>query len=145
THDFASGDVLVFNVYFKQTGPNPVQKVETARWLYIEPDTESSTQARIVSDFLSRLRTEKQKAPLTQPPTMTVGDHQWVSAFNNVGGVNRRATPDDLTALREGKLIAYVVVQMTYLDRGVPHHLHKCHWLQPPASPPGGVAQLRAF
>lgn len=137
--DFRVGDQFSFDVYYKATGPNAVELVSMARALYIEPDYKSETQEAMISFFIDESNKEK-KASHSPPKlqTMTPAEESWMTiyAFTPQKGY-RIVTQDDLGKLRIGTEVAFLIVEVTYKDRGVVHHQRKCEWLQPPALQPG--------
>jgi len=138
------GDQLAFNYYWKASGPNPVTMLNSVRWLYLEPDVGEETQEQMIADFKMKIR-KAQKEPLfrSQPPNILNPADQ--SVFNTVfawtdDSKNYKAylvTQSDLDALHMGKKIAFVMVEIMYLDNNELHHLRACQYLQPPATFPG--------
>ena len=131
------GDRLSFNVFTRNKGPNELQGVIDALWLYLETDYEYSTQARLLADFQRRIRDSSSAHPAI-PRSLEPGDGHFVSAFawDETNNPNYLQQPD-LDALHAGTKICFVVVQVSYNDNGVTHHLRRCEWLKPPASHPG--------
>ena len=133
---FFVGDDLAFNQNYKALGPNPVDVTETARWLYIKPKHDLATQKEVIEDFDRVLQVAHSKQP-DEPSTMMPGDGRFLSAYAVIGTEHWKVTQRDLDRLRSGDEIAFVIVQITYKDNAVLHHLRRCTFLQPPAEPPG--------
>lgn len=96
--------------------------------LYIEPDYKSETQEAMIPFFIDEVNKEK-KASHSPPKlqTMTPAEESWMTiyAFTPQKGY-RIVTQDDLGKLRIGTEVAFLIVEVTYKDRGVVHHQRKC-------------------
>jgi hypothetical protein len=134
--NFVVGDDLAFNQYFKAVGPNPVDAVEIARFLETKPTFDPQTQHEVIDDFMKVLDAAKGQ-PHLAPTTLMPGETRFLTAYATSGTGHRKITQSDLQKLRSGEDIAFVLVQITYKDNGVLHHLRRCVFLQPPAEPPG--------
>jgi hypothetical protein len=131
------GQVLQFNIHFKQQGPNPVELVSESRWLYVEADYESSTQKALIDDFEERLAKEERRQPSIGSSTVMPGDQRFFTAFGrNEDGSPITISPMHLDDLMTGKEILFVIAQLIYRDAGKEHHLRRCMYLQPPANTP---------
>jgi len=128
------GEILGFNVYWKTTGPDPIEVVRSARGLYIEPDTAPKTQESLIAAFKAAISHENK----LKPSTMMPGDARWSTAVA-VTAENKplTVTAEDLARLRDGTEFPFVIAEVTYKDHGVVHHARWCQWLQPPPDPPG--------
>ena len=133
------GEPLGFNVAYKQVGPNPVEVTEIAKWIFLEPDYEASTQEQLITDFKKRMQVERaQGKGFKESATYEQGKTAWDTTVARTSDLHiRLATKDDLEALQAGTQIAFVVWQITYKDNDKPHHARLCYWLQPPAAYPG--------
>ena len=137
--NFQVGDPIVFNYYFKATGPNPVQLKGIASWMYLEPDSSLETQRQIIVDFKKNVDLERKQHPITtEAGTLMPGDNRFSSVYAATEDRRRRlVAPNDLDAFRAGTEIAFVLIEFSYTDNGKPHHLRTCKFLQPPATAPG--------
>jgi hypothetical protein len=138
--DFKPGDPLGFNVYFKVTGPNATQMVNTALEAFIEPDYSPNTQSKVASKFISRVKREIKALEPSPNATMNPGDRHFATAFafaSPDSKEHRVLTQQDLDDLHAGRSVAFVVMQITYKDGGKTHHLRQLVFLQPPAAPTG--------
>jgi hypothetical protein len=135
----AVGESISFNLYYKQQGPNSVDLVETARWLYVKESYQLPTQKEVISDFEHKLKTtDPSIKPRRSVSTLMPGETRFFSASAVTEQTSTRvATQTDLDNLRMGNEVIFIVIQMTYLDAGKKHHLRRCLYLQLPASPPG--------
>lgn len=136
--DFRVGDDLAFNVYYKHTGPNPVEVINISRALYTEPDRNDDTQNALIADFEGVMREERKNglAAKSKPHTLMPGEAAFFTAFALTGKEPRKLTADELDRLALGKEVAFVIAQITYDDLGTVHHLRRCVLLLPPASFP---------
>jgi len=102
--NFQVGDRLFFNFYVKATGPNPVEKLGVARWLYLEPDFKAETQKQMIADFKKRLAQErKEHLVKAEPFTLMPGDNRWDTVYAWTEDKQYRlVTQPDLDALRDG-------------------------------------------
>ncbi|HZQ22630.1 MAG TPA: hypothetical protein VFA89_07495 [Terriglobales bacterium] len=130
TSAFQEGDVFAVNVNFKQSGPRPVELLDTSAALYIKPDAERTTQVALMNDFMGELRKEEKLTGRGGPSTLEVGEHRFGTAFEPS---KRRVIQADLDKLKLGEKIVFVMAQITYKDLGTIHHARRCAWLQPPA------------
>ena len=140
--NFQVGDQLFFNYYYEASGPNPVTVIGTARRVYIEPDFEVNTQQAMIDNFKTRLARERKerKVKPVLSKFMAQDGGRWNTAYASAVGDDKQpriVTQSDLDALRFGTEIAFVVIEMEYLDNKQVHHLRTCEYLKPPASPPG--------
>jgi hypothetical protein len=137
--NFQVGDTFFFNVFFKATGPNPVELLPVARWLYVEPDFQDKTQKDMIADFRQRLSAERRKLTVKpEPSTLMVGESRFDTAYAKTEtNEHRIVTQDDLNALRAGTEIAFMIAEIPYMDHQKLHYLRTCQWLQPPATAPG--------
>jgi hypothetical protein len=144
---FRVGDDLAFNVYYKQTGPRPVELINISRALYTEPDRNDDTQSALIADFEGVMREERKNglAAKSKPSTLMLGESAFFTAFALTGKETRKLTPDELDRLALGKEVAFVIAQITYDDLGTVHHLRRCVLLLPPASFPAVWAFCRGF
>ena len=99
--DFKPGDDLAFDVYYRQTGPNPVEIINNSRWLYTKPDYKDETQKALIADFEDRMRKE-QKSGLAKSETATlmIGEERFFTAF-----AHRQIAQDELGQLGLGTQI----------------------------------------
>ena len=135
--NFQAGQLLGFNVHFKASGPNSVQLLETAHSLVIEPDAKPETQRAAVAVFMGQVRKERNTFHL-RPSTMMPADDDFFTAFARTDTNQLRVvSQDDLAKLKAGTEVVFMLAELTYKDTGAVHHLRRCMWLQPPASPPG--------
>jgi hypothetical protein len=139
--DFKAGDELAFNVYFKATGPNPIQLISQAWELFIEPEFSAASENTAVDEFLVRTNREiKRLTPPASPQTMMPGDRHFNTAYGYASAESlqqRVLAQQDLDDLHTGRSVIFIVAQITYKDNGRTHHLRRCGGLQPPATPPG--------
>ncbi len=138
--NFRIGDALCFNYYYKATGPNPVEMIGSFRWLHVAPDFEHDTQKKTITEFKKRTlqiwKTKKLKK--LEGATMMPGEEQFGTAFAvTQDGRAWLVSQYDLDALKEGREIPFVLVEIPYIDNKQLHHLRSCLYLQPPASFPG--------
>jgi hypothetical protein len=93
----------------------------------------------MIADFKTRVSKEKtlrKKKP--EPTTLMPGDNRWDSAYAWTEDKKQRlVTQADLDAFRLGTQLPFVIVEISYTDNNVLHHLRTCQFLQPPAIPPG--------
>jgi hypothetical protein len=130
----AIGQELAFNIHYKQAGPNPVELIETRRWLFIASDYQDSTQDALIKDFQKKLN---KPSTLEAPSTLMPTDNRFVTAFGrNDDGSLWSITQERLDDLTTGRAIAFIIAQVTYKDVGKVHHLRECAFLQPPARTP---------
>jgi len=135
---FPAGDNLYFNVYYKATGPNPIELIRNSQWLYVEPDYAPETQEDLIADFKERLSKIHKNQTVGETETLMPGDGRFITAeAADADDRPRILTANDLARLQAGTEIAFVLVEITYKDRGTIHHARRCAWLQPPADPPG--------
>jgi hypothetical protein len=128
--NFQVGDLMWFDFFFKNLGPNPVNVTKTFSRLYLEPDIEPETQRRIIADFRRAWASTSSTDVTIAPATPTDVDRHYGSAST----VDHRiATQDDLDALRNGSEIAFVIAGITYVDNGKSYDLRRCEWLHSPA------------
>ncbi len=131
------GDVLAFNYHYHVLGPNPVKELITGQRLYLEPDATSQTQERILADFKFNVAMDSKKIKL-KPHTLSPGLEAWNSVIAYTADKRvRYVTQKDLDELHAGTTIAFVVIDMAYLDNKKTHHFRVCEFLQPPAYAPG--------
>lgn len=137
--DFRPGDSLSFNVYYKQEGPNPLDVLNTSRWLYVESNTDDRTENSVISDFERRLQQEQnnREVKFWTQTTLTIGESRYFTVFARQEKEYEKVTEDVLNQLRSGQKILFVVNQIIYRDQDIVHHLRRCLWLQPPALAPG--------
>ncbi len=140
--DFVPGSPVVFNFYYKNTGPNAVQLLDEAGAAYIQDGNKPETQDLVVNQFTSEYKKEKKSLKERQTKfshvhTMGAGTQEFFSAAERDNGMPRIFTQEDLDNLKNGSETAYVITQIDYKDGGVTHHLRTCIWLQPPATAPG--------
>ncbi len=132
---FQIGDKLFFNVYFKTVGPNPVELVKLDYWVYVEPDHSAETQAAVVADFKKRLRREKayQSEFIKDAATLMPNERRFNSAYASSETKEPKIiTQADLDGFQAGTEWPFLLVQITYKDKGKVHHLRTCQLLQPP-------------
>lgn len=112
------GDPLLFNYYWKATGPNPVETVSEARWLYLEPDFERGTQTKMIADFKRRVSKERREHPIKALPfTLHPKDAPvWNSVYARTEDKKYRLiSQTDLDGLRAGTIVAFVMVEISYM------------------------------
>jgi len=132
------GDEFAINIFFKVSGPNQVELTEIARRLYVESDSSTKTQERLIADFKGKLLEWGKTHSTAGPVTIMPGDQRFFTAFTaTTSEESRKVSNDDLEQLRAGTEIVVVIAQLTYKDKGTIHHTKTCGWLQPPADPPG--------
>lgn len=132
------GDGFFFNVYIKATGPNPIEVIDAARWVYVEPDYSPQTQKNMIADFKARLSKERKTFRQGESSTWMPGDGRFFSAYAvDAENKHRTITTEDLSRLQAGTELPFVIVEITYKDQGAIHHARQCAFLQPPADPPG--------
>jgi hypothetical protein len=133
------GDEFAFDFYFRATGPNPVDLVSVSLWLYVEPDFQDKTQRDMIEAFKQRLSAERKRRPgKSEASTFMPGERRFDTAYaKSEPNEHRIVTQDDLNALRNGTEIAFVIVEIAYMDDKKLHHLRTCQWLTPPAIAPG--------
>jgi hypothetical protein len=133
------GDEFAFDFYFRATGPNPVDLYSVSRWLYVEPDFQDKTQRDMIATFKQRLSAERKKQiRKPEPSTFMPGERRFDTAYaKSEPNEHRIVSHDDLNALRNGTEIAFVIVEVAYMDTKKLHHLRTCQWLTPPAIAPG--------
>jgi hypothetical protein len=95
--DFKPGDDIAFNISYRQSGPNPLQVINSSRWLYTEPDVKDDTQKSLITDFKKLMQRER-KGGLwsSEPHTLGLGEEGFFTAFAQDGKVHRKATKDEL-------------------------------------------------
>ena len=137
--NFKAGEEIGFNIHYKAAGPDPITIVDSATESFIAPDFKLETQEKLVANFVKQVNQERKTLPRPQSnSTMMPGDVRFLTAFAYTEANQRLTlTQDDLDKLRAGARIAFVIAEVTYRDKSVTHHLRRCKWLQPPASPPG--------
>lgn len=136
--DFKPGDALAFDVYYRQTGLNPIEIINSSRWLYTKPDYKDETQKALIVDFEDLMRKDQKSGVWkSAASTLTLSEGRFFTAFALNGKEYRQVTQAELDQLGLGMEIAFVIAQITYSDLGAVHHLRRCVWLQPPASAPG--------
>ncbi len=120
--DFKPGDDIAFNIPYRQSGPNPLQIINSSRWLYTEPDFKDDTQKSLITDF-KKLMLRERKGGLwsSEPNTLGLGEGGFFTAFAQDGKVQRKATQDELDHLRAE--IIFIATEITYSDLGIVHHL----------------------
>lgn len=129
--DLSVGNLLFFNYTFRATGPNPVGFLGGTRWLYLEPDPSAETESEMIKNFTTKIKKNQGK---NTEATWMPGQSGFDSAENIDGNGQRRVIrQEDLDALRTGRKIAYVVVELAYEDNDTLHHSRLCIFLQPPA------------
>jgi hypothetical protein len=139
--DFQVGDDLAFLVMCNQSGPNPVEMVESSLLTYAEPNYELSTQKTVIADFEKRIRRGRKAQPYpTKGPFFKLmpGEHRFFTAFSpNPDDTRRVVQQADLDKMKSGNEILFVIAQFIYRDNGKAHNLRRCEWLQPPSRLPG--------
>lgn len=136
---FKTGDELFFNVNYSAVGPNPVQLMETARWLCVAPDYEAKTQRGLIAEFKKRVSDErKQRKETHDPSTLAPGQRMYFSAYAWKSVQEKwKVSLEDLENFVAGARVAFVIAEITYKDGKVVHRTRQCVFLQPPAQPPG--------
>ena len=138
---FKVGRWLGFNIPLMVTGPNQVDVIQTYGETYLVSDFSNQTQQATVDEFKKRLSVQEHVGPQTRAAGVTF----FFTAFKWDGGQWHNVTQLDLDNLHNGTAIAMIVMQVTYEDSGVVHHLRQCVALQPPAEPPGIWAECSVF
>jgi hypothetical protein len=133
------GQGYLFNIFYRQDGPNPVELLGTMFALYEEQDATPQTAEQVANDFSKKMQVAS-KVPAQNTFTLARGQSAFNTAFAlDATGRPRYLTQSDLDALHAGSKIVFVISQIDYSDGGKVHHARMCTWLQPPASPPPGV------
>jgi hypothetical protein len=132
--------IIGFNLYYKQSGPNQVEVQHILRWLYTRSDASIKTQNEVISDFLARERAAKE--PVPTHTLMPNANPSFFSAFaTDEDSKWRSPRTGELDDLKYGREIIFIVASLIYTDPNNDpkkvHHLRLCAILQPPASPPG--------
>jgi hypothetical protein len=136
------GQVMGFNVYYKQDGPNPVELLDSVKWLYTRPDLSKESQKSAIADFNHRVNAKREREPIA-PLTLLHGEnpHYFTAIDVDDSDRYRQTTQDDLDNLKIGRKVVYILSLITYKDTSSDsrkeHHLRLCMLLQPPAIPPG--------
>jgi hypothetical protein len=143
---FQAGERICFNYFTNVVGPNPIQGVGTLTGLYLEPDFSPDTQQRMLAKFRRDVAGVKKKHPNLKfsPSTLMAGDHRWDTVYgwtedaNSVEGWKPlMLNQSDVDALHSGSKIAFVLVELAYMDMGKLHHARICQFLQTPSEAPG--------
>lgn len=141
--DFQAGDRIGFNMHYRNGGPNSVQIIDNGSATYIGLDSKPETQEAIIAQFKDELRREDKifKVRKLNPPplqTMMPAEERFFTAYGWTEAMGPLiVNQEDLGKLKTGAQVAFVIFEINYRDQGVTHHLRRCMWLQPPASPPG--------
>lgn len=144
---FSAGDPLGFNVHFRATGPNSVKGLwsssETKVVSGVFQTSDGSFDQAIIDgaahEFLAELSKEvKAHKAAYLPHTMMPGDKEFYTAFAYTDGTyskHRVVSQGDLDAVKNGSETWIVISVQAYSDANRIHHLRKCIWLTPPATP----------
>jgi hypothetical protein len=138
------GDLLGFNIDFKNNGPNAVMVKSQCQSLFVEPDDSVETEQRVIAEFKQFCDNWRKVQPQSQL-TMGPGQALFVTAFapdqpqtsSTYPRPIRHVTQEDINKLKNAQEFGFVVAEINYIDSGKLRHLHLCTWLQPPADPPG--------
>jgi hypothetical protein len=145
-NNFQPGDPLAFNIHYKNSGPNPVQLNYMERATFIEPDSSAESLKSAMTAFFEESNKERHSPDFKEnSQTLMKEEEQFTSAFVSTDQGHSLATQQELDVLKAGTNVAVVMAVITYKDNGVPHHLRRCLWLQPPAQSPGIWAFCAGF
>jgi len=141
--DFIAGSPIMFNIHFKNSGPNALEYEDQAMAAYLKDDYKPETQEALLAEFTNEVKREKQnfKGPMpdsSQALTMGPGSSEFFTATDWSSSLERVLfTQNDLDQLKSGTKIAFVIAEIRYKDAGIQHHFRMCMWLQPPATANG--------
>jgi hypothetical protein len=142
---FTVGDPLGFNVHYRAAGPNEVKSLRqsfativTTRLFSSGNGYEQKVIDGAVDEFFAEFKKETRanKAPV-KPHTLLPGDREFNTAYGWTDNYtkHRIVTQGDLDAVKIGSQTWIVISILTYLDGNTIHHLRRCEWLSPPATP----------
>jgi hypothetical protein len=133
------GDPLGFDYSFKVNGTAPVQWYGSISRTYLRTSYDLKTQKEVVGTFDALIKKAGKENPSPSPKILVGGESRWSTSFgwDDDDQTHQVVTKSDLDAMRIGKEVAFVIIQMSYQDQGKMHHARQCSFLQPPATVPG--------
>jgi hypothetical protein len=144
---FVGGSPLAFNVHFRATGPNSVSVTEQVFYagrvtgLFNSNDDRwhEANLNQAIDEFFRILEKDRrsQKERQRSAHTMMSGDREFNTAYGWMDDLknHRILTQSDLDLAKTGIETWFVISILTYSDGNATHHLRRCMWLSPPATP----------